>query len=78
MQQPCVPPTPSDIGRLEKLIREIGQQMESRITAIEKRQEANETVRRKTRRKQKTPGPSNPPSTLPSDDDFEPCESGEL
>ncbi|KAH9366919.1 hypothetical protein HPB48_000779 [Haemaphysalis longicornis] len=78
MQQPCVPPTPSDIGRLEKLIREIGQQMESRITAIEQRQEANETVRRKNRSKQKAPGASNPPSTIPSDDDCEPCESGEL
>ncbi|KAH9385044.1 hypothetical protein HPB48_027083 [Haemaphysalis longicornis] len=62
MQQPCVPPTPSDIERLEKLTRKIAQQMESCITAIEQRQEVNETVRRKNRRKQKTPGPSNPPS----------------
>ncbi|KAM7307546.1 hypothetical protein ISCGN_011182 [Ixodes scapularis] len=75
--QPSVFPTLQDIGRLERLIHELGQTIEHRIDAIEKRQEANETVKRKTRKKTKQPAPSDPPRITPSDDECEQYHSGE-
>ncbi|KAG0425265.1 hypothetical protein HPB47_027564 [Ixodes persulcatus] len=62
-QQPSAFPTLQDIGRLERLIHDLGQTIERRIDAIEKRQEASETVKRKTR-KTKQPAPSGPVTHL--------------
>ncbi|KAG0423223.1 hypothetical protein HPB47_000991 [Ixodes persulcatus] len=73
---PSAVPTLQDIGRLERLIHDLGQTIERLIDAIEKRQEASETVKRKTR-KTKQPAPSDPPTITPSDDEWEQSRSGE-
>lgn len=77
MQQTPLLPAQQDLAKLEKLIFDLGQKMDSRMTALEKRLEANEVVKRKSRRKQKPPTSSNPPSTLPSDAEWESCETGD-
>lgn len=73
-------PTLENMGKLEKLIYDLGKKMDSRMTALEKRLEANEAVKRKSRKKQMPQTSSNqqmpqtssnPPSTIPSDDEWE-------
>lgn len=75
---PSVPtPTQMDISRLETLISDLGSKIERRIAAIERRQEAAEEVKRKNRRKRGDSSTNNPPSRMTTDDEWEPCQSGE-
>lgn len=71
MQQAPSLATLENMSKLEKLIYDLGRKMDNRITALEKRLEANEAVKRKSRKSQMPQTSSNPPSTIPSDNEWE-------